>query len=90
MRVSEKAALAGILFGFGGFGITLVACAPQESEIAPKPQAYDIICVSGGRPILQAEGVTDAYVGGSNGVMGWKDGSHEYFSTADCIARRAL
>lgn len=73
--------------------IVIAGCADYGStvEIGEKVEnRYDIICVSGGRPILQAEGVTDAYVGGTNGVMHWKDGSHEYFSTADCIARRAL
>ena len=71
--------------------IVIAGCADYGStvEVGEKVEnRYDIICVSGGRQVLQAAGVTDLYWGGN--FMRWKDGSHEYFSTADCIARRVL
>lgn len=87
MALSEKAivGLACGVFISAGTGLYLYSQKVKSELLAHK---YDIICMSGGVPVLQAGAVTDYRVG--DGAMHWSDGKHEYHSTAECIARRAL
>lgn len=51
------------------------------------PAKYDIVCLSGGVPILRVAGVDGGY--DSNGVLRWSDGDVTYASSAECVIRTA-
>lgn len=51
------------------------------------PAKYDIVCLSGGVPILRVAGVEGGY--DSNGVLRWSDGDVTYASSAECVIRTA-
>lgn len=80
LSVALGALLAMGIIGLLEYGFSKAASAGRAS-------VADIVCVSGGVPIIRA-GAAENVVEHDNGRLSWTDSQAAYSTNADCVVRR--